>query len=365
MLKKKKSNKKPNNLNNSKGKSSAVFDYDKEIEVEVIRKKPVKSKAPDNKKSVKQEKNKAKKSAVNLSKIAQKENKKENKKEQKNQKIEKVKVKVKVKETTSKPPKARKTHKPKKMKKKKSINTDAIKKVFKVVCITAIFIGVIIFLMISPVFNISEVEIVNNKKISKDTYISLSKIKYGTNIFRINKKEINNGIKENPYVESITISRKLPNKVVIDVNERTVGFMIKASDKYMYIDNQGYMLELSKDKLELPIITGIETKEEDIKENNRLCDSDLDKLNKVIEIYQVASNNDINKLITEIDISNKSNYKLVLASEKKNVYLGDGSDLVNKFTWIKKIIEDQEDEEGDIHANRSLNTQPVYFSPKK
>lgn len=253
----------------------------------------------------------------------------------------------------------------KKIKKKKKINTNAIKLFIKVICILVIFVGIIMFLMISPIFNISEIDIENNKKISKETYISLSGIKYGENIYRINKKAITANIKENPYVESINISRKLPNKVVIQVKERTAKFMIKTSDKYMYIDSQGYMLELSKDKINVPIIVGIETKEEDIKINNRLCENDLEKFNKVLEIYQIATTNEISDLITEIDISDKSDYKLILESEKKNIYLRDGTDLVNKFTWIKKILEDKKDESGDIHANRSLNSQPVYFSPTK
>lgn len=248
--------------------------------------------------------------------------------------------------------------------KKKKANKKLIKAILKIICFLVIITGIIAFFMISPMFNITEIEVSNNSKISKDTYISLSGIKYGENIYRINKIAVIDRIKENPYVENVKIKRELPSKLKFEVEEREATYMISLASSYMYIDNQGYMLETSKDKLEVPMLTGINTNLEDIKIGNRLCDTDLEKMNKVLEIYQVSVSIDIAKFITEIDISNKSNYKLVLEKEKKNVYLGEADDLVNKLNWVKSTIESEKGKEGDIYADRDLNYQPVYFSPK-
>lgn len=259
-----------------------------------------------------------------------------------------------------------KTKKSKAKKKKRKINTKVIKAILKILCLIGLIAGTIAFLMISPIFNIAEIEITNNKKISKDTYISLSGIKYGENIYRINKKDIEEKIKsENAYVQDVKIKRVLPNKLTIEVQERTATYMIELDGTYMYLDNQGYILEKSKEKLEVPILLGIETDKENIKVKNRLCEEDLQKLNKVLEIYRAASTTEINSLITKMDISDTSNYKLILESEKKTVHLGEATDLVNKFKWIKTIIESERDKKGDIYANRDLNSQPVYFSPSK
>ena len=141
--------------------------------------------------------------------------------------------------------------------------------------------------------------------------------------------------------------------------------MIEIDGKYMYIDNQGYMLELSKNKIDFPILKGLETPKEDIKVGNRLCDKDLEKLNKVLEIYQNATSVEINNLITEVDVGDKTNYKLVLEKEKKTVHLGEADDLMNKFNWIKVTVEQEKGKKGDIYANRDLDSQPVYFSPTK
>lgn len=258
-----------------------------------------------------------------------------------------------------------KINKKKPQKPKKKVNVKFVKAIFKILCLIGLIAGTIAFIMISPVFNITEIEVVNNQKLSDDTYISLSGINYGENIYRISKKEIKKKVKENAYVESIEINRKIPNKLIIDAKERVATYMMKFDEKYMYIDNQGYMLELSKNKIDFPILKGLETLKEDIKVGNRLCEKDLGKLDKVLEIYKNAESVEISNLITEIDVEDKTNYKLILEKEKKTVHLGEADDLMNKFNWIKVTVEQEKGKKGDIYANRDLDSQPVYFSPAK
>ena len=57
--------------------------------------------------------------------------------------------------------------------------------------------------------------------------------------------------------------------------------------------------------------------------------------------------------------------KLLKQQMLQNVYIGEADNLINKFDWIKATIENTKGKKGDIHADRDLNTQPVYFSPEK
>ena len=81
--------------------------------------------------------------------------------------------------------------------------------------------------------------------------------------------------------------------------------MIAFANAYAYINNQGYFLEISKDKLELPILTGFLTKEEDIQEGNRLCVEDLQRLDDVLQIMKSATSNEVDSLVTKINIANQ------------------------------------------------------------
>ena len=109
---------------------------------------------------------------------------------------------------------------------------------------------------------------------------------------------------------------------------------------YAYINNQGYILEVSQEKLDLPVIQGIKTSEEKIVAGNRLEKEDLEKLETVISITNIWKNNDIEQKITSIDITNKLEYTLYVEEEKQKIYLGDESNLNNKILWAQAIMKD-------------------------
>lgn len=240
-----------------------------------------------------------------------------------------------------------------------------IKFLIKLLILLAVIIGLAIYLILSPIFNIKQINVEGNEQISSEQIISLSKIEKEINLFKVSNKETINAIKENPYVKTVEIKRKLPNTINIVITERTASFMLEYGSSYVYIDNQGYMLEISANIKEgLPKITGYETKKEDIVAGNRLCTEDLEKLNDVLKIVAEAKKIEIDNLITTIDIGDKNNYSLYLEKEQKNVYLGDNTRLDTKMLYVKVILEKEKDHAGEIFVNMDLNEKNPFFREK-
>ena len=176
--------------------------------------------------------------------------------------------------------------------------------------------------------------------------------------------KIEKNIKQNAYVESVKIKRNLPSTILIEIEERVPTYMITFANAYAYINNQGYFVEISKEKLELPIITGYATKEEDIQLGERLCTEDLQKLDDILQIMKAAESNEIANIVTKINISDKQDYVLELKSEKKTVHVGDTSNLSTKMLYIKEIIEQNKKIEGEILVNTDLNNKWAIFRKK-
>ena len=240
-----------------------------------------------------------------------------------------------------------------------------IKFIIKIVISLAIIIGGIIFAMTSPIFNINKIEIVNNAEVSSEAIISLSELKLEENIFKFKKSDVDEKIKENAYIEDVKIRRILPNCVQIDVKERTPQYSVDFMGKYVYINSQGYFLEISEDNKGLPIIQGITTLEEDVILNKRLCYEDLEKLEDVIKIMDIARENGLENKITYIDIKDKNQYCVYMKDEDKKIYIGDKTNLSNKMIYIVALIEKEEGKAGEIFVNGDLNNkfQP-YFREK-
>lgn len=234
-------------------------------------------------------------------------------------------------------------------------------KKIKTVLVVGLITFAIFFTLYSPLFNITEIKVINNKNISQQEIISLSGIQKNENTFKLFKGEIINKIKENPYIENVSIRRILPGTVQIEVSEREAAFMLEYANAYVYINTQGYILEISAEKRDLPIITGFATEQEAIKINQRLCLEDLKKINTVLKIINVAKDNNVVNYITKIDIADESNYILILDGEGKKAYIGDCSDLITRILYVKDLIEKEKGKPGEIFVDKNLNTQYPMF----
>ena len=236
-----------------------------------------------------------------------------------------------------------------------------IKRIVKWTTILGLLAGGITFALLSPIFNIQEVQVVGNTIVPADTIVSLSQLSKDQNIFKFINLQIEQKIKENPYIDKVKVKRVLPNTVQIQVQERERNYNIQFMNGYAYINNQGYILEISDNKLELPIIQGVTTPEEEFKPGNRLENEDLEKLETVIQLMTTWKNNNMEQPIDSIDIKNKNEYIIRIEQEKKTVYLGDKSNLSNKVLWIQAIMNDNKGIEGEIYVNGDLNNN---FRPR-
>lgn len=242
--------------------------------------------------------------------------------------------------------------KDKKQSKKRKIGL----KIFKWTSILALIITGIIFFMMSSVFNIKQIVISNNNKISSEEIIRLSGLTTGTNMFKTSNKFIRNGIKSNPYIENVKIKKEITGTVELEIEERVPTYMLKFANAYVYINNQGYMLEITEIPLELPIITGFKTPTESIKEGNRLIVEDLKKLEDVIRIIESSKNNSLANIITEVNIADSTNYILTIASESKTIQFGDISNVNVKLLKIEALLELEKGIPGEIYFQDSEKT---------
>lgn len=229
------------------------------------------------------------------------------------------------------------------------------KRVFKIFGAIIIFAIIIIFALTAPIFNITDIEVEGTNNIKKETIISLSELKKGENIFRFNNKVIDK-IKENAYIDKVEIKRQLPGTIIIYVEEREVKYQINLINSYAYIDKNGYILENSTIKKDVPTIVGLKITENELINRKRLENIDLEKLNNISKIMDATKSIDIENLITEINTEDENNYVLYLESKLKKIYIGDTSNLTNKMLYVKKILENEEGKSGIAFVNGDISS---------
>lgn len=254
-----------------------------------------------------------------------------------------------------------------KIKKRKKLSEKQIKrrrfilKFIKWISLSLIIIGIIICIMLSPIFNIKSINVKNNNKISYEQIVSLSGVQINDNTFKYSKSDIKNKIKENAYIEEVEVKRLLPDVLEIEVKERTARLMLLFGNAYVYINSQGYILEISDQNINLPIIKGYETEEKDIVTGKRLCNEDLEKLSVVLKIIELAQSEQILDKITEVDIEDENDYKIIMEKDQKTAHLGNCSMLEERILWVKTILDEIKELPGEIFVNMNLNSERPFF----
>ena len=222
--------------------------------------------------------------------------------------------------------------------------------------------GICAYLLMSPSFNIQEITIKGNNHLTNQKILTLADLNRGDNIFSKIGIVTKVKLKQNGYVQDAKINKIYPNKIEIEIVERKRQFQIKTeTDGYIYIDEQGYILEYGVNKLEIPTIIGIDIKQTDVANQERLNEKDLNKMENILQIREQCKSIEIADKITQYQVENE--YIVTLENEGITINFGDGSNLKNRMYYVNGILKQEAGNKGTIYVNGNFNDGfSAYFS---
>jgi cell division protein FtsQ len=187
----------------------------------------------------------------------------------------------------------------------------------------------------APAFTIKEVIVNTGKHVSREDVVKLSGIRPGRNIFSFHLAEAIRGVKFHPWVKSVSMRRQLPDRVLIELEERT-PIAIVAMDSLYYLDED---LEIFKkvvppDSLDFPVITGLFLQE--VIENEPELAGEL---KKAAEILDMAARSRVLPAedISEIHLDRTFGIELVTSKSAVLIKLGEG-ELQKKWQELERVV---------------------------
>ena len=144
-----------------------------------------------------------------------------------------------------------------------------------IICLFVLIIGLVALIWFLPAFRVRNVHVEGNVSQSDQEILRQLKLEYNAHlmggvsgnildVIRLDYGKTEERIKrENPYIEDIRVSIKLPSTVDVAVKERSKICYIRTPDGYAALDKDGIVLELSsKDtkKNVRPVICGLNVK---------------------------------------------------------------------------------------------------------
>lgn len=211
----------------------------------------------------------------------------------------------------------------------------------------------------SSLFNIRTIEVNGLSHLERDAVIALSELQPGEHIYSANIKKAETMIATNIWVQQVDVERKLPNTIVINVQERVPAAAVTTPDGLYIVDSGGVLLAQQKllDGLSVLVVSGISDMPEDAKLGGQLESRALnDALTVIRQMSEEAA-----AVIAEIDVTNTQ--KIVARTTYGvDIYLGDRSDFAVKFKLAMQIMAEEESRgrvESIDYIDVSLTEQPV------
>jgi len=125
--------------------------------------------------------------------------------------------------------------------------------------VSVIFIYAYCALLSAPYFEIREISVRGLKELTEKDILAMAKVQPRANILSVNADAVAKRIAVNPWIKNIYVGRELPNRLVMDVRERTPIALVKQAGDFYLMDADGFVFKkLSKtDEVDLAILTGV------------------------------------------------------------------------------------------------------------
>lgn len=189
----------------------------------------------------------------------------------------------------------------------------------------------------SSIFELKQIDVDGNSKITKSDIIKIGDIETGKNIFKYNLNDVEKKLLVNPYIKYVKVSRKFPDKLVITIKENSEYAIIKEGASYIYIGENGLVLSEQKDikNKNIPLVSGIEIKN---KKLNTKIKINSDKSNYIILAIDTLKKNNMSRKIESIKINKNKMY--MKTDDNTNIVLKIDEDIEYNINRLKPILVD-------------------------
>lgn len=247
------------------------------------------------------------------------------------------------------------------------IDKNLLKKIYLIaVCAVA---AICLVLLFSLLFSVRSFEVEGDTLYDINEIIDASGVRSGDRLFWLNESKIEKTLISNcPYIKSVKVKQKFPNKVCFVIEELVPGWYIEVGDDFYALDydmkvihetfDEDSLKERQLTKLVLP-----ELKSLVIGKVPSFAEGDDHLGAKTLEIIDLIRNHPIKQRLDYLDLSNRFQIKMII-DESYDVDFGDMNDAMTKLQTIEKLIEKTK-KDGYVGGKITPISSTEYnFSPK-
>jgi cell division protein FtsQ len=218
-------------------------------------------------------------------------------------------------------------------------------------------------------FNLRTVTFHGCKEANPKHMESVIRQNFPANILRINLSHLKSRLEKERWVRRVEIRRVLPSDLIICVEERTPSAIFELRNELMLADQDGIMLDLYAPRygrLDMPVFRGVKGEDEEGYRLNQ--DENTARIHQgLLMLAEIGSGSPQEaKKISEVDISDPENIKVLLVDDTAEILLGEKDYLMRFRTLMNNMKRYQElkDEYIEIESIDLRMDDKIIYTPK-
>ncbi|MBB6217003.1 cell division protein FtsQ [Anaerosolibacter carboniphilus] len=217
------------------------------------------------------------------------------------------------------------------------IDSRAKKNKLRIILLIMVLLCAVTFIIIfkTDLLSVQGIEIYGNENLTKEEIMPSVESTMGFNIFKVKLDSIASSVLANPYIKTVSVKRKLPNKLIVRISERKEAAVVPFMGTFLIIDEEGVVLKSALQTPGLKSINGLEFS--NFMEGSVLHVSDQEQLEKALSLAKAMKY--IDEDIKEINVTNKKNM-VIRFSKGLSCKIGEGENLDYKLQLLKGILAD-------------------------
>lgn len=124
--------------------------------------------------------------------------------------------------------------------------------------VTSTLIFLYSYILSDPYFRIQETVVRGCREVTEQEVLTLASLRPEQNLFSVSPKKIAKRIENNPWIKKAHVGRELPDRLIMEVHERTPLALVEKSRSFQIVDREGIIFKRldRNDSLDLPVLTG-------------------------------------------------------------------------------------------------------------
>ena len=209
-----------------------------------------------------------------------------------------------------------------------------------------------------------QIELLGNHTVARDAVVNVFYPDREHSVLTIPLNKRRSQIEQIGWVESASVQRILPNRLRVEVTERTPIAFVRNSGEISLIDAHGVILDRRADQdMRFPIISGVSDSLPRDERERRM--QTYQELVRALDVVHAGSSD----LLSEVDLSNPKNVRIVMAgipgvsaTQAVNIKFG-GGDFVSKYRMLVENFAQWQANAGCVHSVDLQFTRQVVLNP--